>query len=244
MTTESRSLEIIAELHPQHGGDLGVLREMIRRAARSGATAAKIQLYDAPALLGSHDWDYLQISRPQAEQIAAWCEEERIEFMASVFDEQRLDWCEKLGVRRHKIASRTVADNPALCRAILSVGKETLVSLGRWSESRKPFPDFPRALYLHCIAKYPALLEDLKGFPADFAAEGLGGYSDHTVGLDAPLLAIARGAWLIEKHFTFNKAIHRPTERAHVCSMTPDELAELRRVGTGLLNAYRAATHA
>lgn len=248
MTTQPtpKRLEIIAELHPQHGGDMGVVREMIRQASMNGADVAKFQLYDALALLGER-WSYLQLTEAQTEQILAWCEQDGIEFMASVFDQERLGWLERLGVRRHKVASRTVTGDPALCEAILATGKETIVSLGSWAGPGKPFGATPQIRYLYCKAKYPAFLEDLSDFPGDFEADGLAGYSDHTVGTEAALLAIARGARLVEKHFTLDKTRGSPTEKGHAGSMLPVELSELRRVGERLATAHaavQAAGHA
>src|SRR3989344_8731298 len=111
-------LEIIAELHPQHGGDKEVIREMIRQAKSNGANAAKFQLYNAFALFGSRDWDYLEFTKTELSSLVLWCKEDSIEFMASIFDSERLQWCEELGVRRYKIASRTVTENPALCEDV------------------------------------------------------------------------------------------------------------------------------
>lgn len=232
-------LEIIAEIHPQHGGDMGVAREMIREAKRSGADVAKFQLYDADALLGP-EWSYLQLERDEVARLKAWCDQEGIEFMASVFDQDRLGWCEDLDVKRYKIASGTVAKDPELCRAVLDRGKETIVSLGHWDRPEKPFGESDRIHYLYCKAKYPAFYEDMGDFPADFEAAGLAGYSDHTLGIELPLLAVARGARIIEKHMTLDKTQTKSTEKAHVCSMTPGELATLRREGGGLYRARRA----
>ncbi|MDH3728673.1 MAG: N-acetylneuraminate synthase family protein [Myxococcales bacterium] len=108
-----------------------------------------------------------------------------------------------------------------------------------WAESGLPFPDSNDVSYLFCRSDYPALLENIPDFPVDFVHGGLAGYSDHTLGIDACLLAIARGARIIEKHFTLNKLAGKPTEKAHICSMTPSELAQLRTVGGGLHRAYR-----
>ena len=233
------ALEIIAELHPQHGGDMGAIREYIRVAAQQGADVAKFQIYDAEPLLGSDKWNYLQLSYEDTATIKRWCEQDEIEFMASVFDAERLRWCEELGVSRYKIASRTVAMDAPLCEAILATGKPVIASLGMWAESGLPFPDSNDVSYLFCRSDYPALLENIPDFPVDFVHGGLAGYSDHTLGIDACLLAIARGARIIEKHFTLNKLAGKPTEKAHICSMTPSELAQLRTVGGGLHRAYR-----
>lgn len=232
------ALEIIAEIHPQHGGSMSVAREMIREAKRNGADVAKFQLYDAEALLGP-SWRYLELQRDEVAQLRNWCAQEEIEFMASIFDATRLGWCVDLGVERYKIASRTVVEDPDLCREILDLGRETLVSLGLWEGEDKPFGNDPRIRYLYCKASYPALLEDLTDFPRDFPAEGLAGYSDHTLGIEVCLLAIARGANLIEKHMTLDKTQTKDTERAHVCSMTPQELHALSRTARALHRARR-----
>ena len=237
------ALEIIAEIHPQHGGSMPVIREMIRQAKQNGADVAKFQFYDAASLLGAA-WQYLELSRDDARRIRDWCDEEEIEFMASVFDEERLDWLEELDVRRHKIASPTVVKDPALCDRILSLGKPTIVSLGQWQGAETPFGESDRIAYLYCKSKYPAMLEDMTDFPVDFGAVGLAGYSDHTLGTALCLLAVARGARIIEKHFTLDKMRTIETEKAHICSMTPDELAELRRVGGSLQRTLSVVTRA
>jgi sialic acid synthase SpsE len=237
--TPDQELQIVAELHPQFGGDMGVLREMVRTARYYGANVVKVQLYDARALLDER-WSYLELSRSQFETLRTWCDQERIELMASVFDQNRLEWCRDLDLPRYKIASRTLRDDPGLCDAILSEGKETLVSLGFWDAPALPFADHPRVRHLYCKSRYPALWEDMADFPSDFRAQGLAGYSDHTLGLDFCYLAIAFGARIIEKHFTLDKTRNRDTERAHVCSMTPEELGELRRIG-GSLSRTRIA---
>ena len=227
-------LEIIAELHPQHGGQPGMIREMIRQAKINGADVAKFQLYDAVALLKSDQWKYLELTEADTYQIKRWCDEEEIEFMASVFDHERLAWCEQAGVARYKIASRTVTTDPDLCKAILDKGKETIVSLGAWTEPGKPFAPSAQIKYLYCKAKYPAFLDDLADFPADFPAQGLAGLSDHTLGLEVCLLAVARGATVLEKHFTLDKTRGINTEKGHIASLTPVELGELRRIGGAL----------
>jgi N,N'-diacetyllegionaminate synthase len=234
------NLLIVAELHPQHGGDFGLVREMIRTAKLNGADIAKFQLYDAVALLGSDQWRYLEFTQEQTAQVKQWCEEDDLEFMASVFDSERLQWCEELGVRRYKIASRTVVGDAALCRAILDLGKETIISLGSWTGDGKPFGTSDQVRYLYCKAKYPALLSDLGDFPEDFPGAGLAGYSDHTLGIEVPLLAIARGASIVEKHYTLDKTRGRATEKGHVGSMTPPELDDLRRTGGLIFRARRA----
>ena len=78
--------------------------------------------------------------------------------------------------------------------------------------------------YLFCISKYPAYPEDLKDFPKKFSEENYIGYSDHTHGISVPLLAISRGAKVIEKHFTLNRNGGGPDDPF---SMEPADLAAL-----------------
>src|SRR5262245_37341201 len=119
------ALEIIAEIHPQHGGAPAAVREMIRAAKLGGANVVKVQLYDAERLLGPA-WKYLEIGRDDLARYRRWCDEEEIELLASIFDAQRLRWCEDIGMRRYKIASRTVVEDPDLCQRIVDSGRETL----------------------------------------------------------------------------------------------------------------------
>ena len=80
--------------------------------------------------------------------------------------------------------------------------------------------------FLYCVAKYPAPLADLKLANVDFVSD-YAGFSDHTLGITAGLVAFARGARILEKHFTLDKSMYGPD---HICSMTPAELSELSRL--------------
>lgn len=225
---------IIAEIGINHNGSLHVAHELIRQAAIAGAGIAKFQFYDPAKIFGPggsypNEEAYaqaltVQFGREEATKLKAWCDEEGIEFMASVFDEERFEWMEALGVKRHKVASRTTEDT-ALCRRILATGKETFISLGFWTAAGVPY-DAKNARYLYCVPKYPCEYSDIQ-LPASFAGSGYHGFSDHTLGIEASLVAVARGARIIEKHFTLNKGLPGPD---HVCSITPDELAELCRL--------------
>lgn len=224
---------VIAEIGINHNGELDLAHELIRQAAIAGADIAKFQFLDPHKIFGpegSHPSDYglsqalrVQFGREEARQLKTWADEEGIEFMASVFDVERLEWTRELGVRRQKIASRAV-ENAELCRRILETGQETFVSLGYWEGGAVPF-DAPNARYLYCVSKYPTEYGDLH-LPLSFEDSPFVGFSDHTIGIEASLVAIGRGARVIEKHFTMNKGLPGPD---HVCSATPAELAELCR---------------
>ena len=225
---------IIAEIGINHNGNMHLAHELIRQARISGADVAKFQFYDPYKIFGP-EGSYpnaealaqaltVELKADDAKQLSVWCEQEGIEFMASVFDLERFGWTEALGVRRHKIASRAAQDTE-LCAAILGTGKESFVSLGFWPHAHVPY-DAPNARYLYCVPKYPCPYEDVH-LPASFRDSVYDGFSDHTIGIEASLVAVGRGARVIEKHFTLNKGLPGPD---HICSATPDELAELSRL--------------
>lgn len=223
-------MEIIAEIGQNHNGDMQLARQLIAEAKAAGASVAKFQVYDARALFPKegNDWyDYnckTELSRDDVETLARECERNEIEFMASVFDVERVTWLEDVGMRRYKIASRSVKDR-ALIEAVAKTGKPMLVSLGMWDGA-----DFPpiasqgEVEYLYCVSKYPTEMSDLHFANVDFTRYA--GFSDHTIGIDAPMIALSRGARIIEKHFTLDKAMFGPD---HSGSMTPAELRELSR---------------
>lgn len=223
-------MEIIAEIGQNHNGNMDLAAELIRSAKENGADVAKFQVYDARKLFpreGNPWFEYnclTELSREKVRFLASECRRVGIEFMASVFDTERIAWLEEVGVRRYKIASRSVNDK-ALIAALRETGKPLVVSLGMWKE-----PQFPRiehgapVQFLYCVSKYPTELEDLKLSRVDFTRYA--GFSDHTIGISASVAAFARGAEILEKHFTLDKAKYGPD---HACSMTPDELREINR---------------
>jgi N-acetylneuraminate synthase/N,N'-diacetyllegionaminate synthase len=231
-------MEIIAEIGQNHNGDMQLARRLIVEAKAAGASVAKFQVYDARALFPDEDnewFDYnckTELSRSDVETLARACEREGIEFMASVFDVERVAWLEGVDVRRYKIASRSINDRP-LVEAVANTGKPMLVSLGMWDR-----PDFPKfaarggVFYLYCISKYPTELADLHFARVNF--DRYAGFSDHTIGTEAAMIALSRGARIVEKHFTVDKAMYGPD---HSGSMTPSELAALSRFRDSLAQA-------
>lgn len=223
-------MEIIAEIGQNHNGDMQLARRLIAEAKAAGAAVAKFQVYSARALFpkeGNEWFDYnckTELSRADVETLARECSDQGIEFMASVFDVERVAWLEAAGVRRYKIASRSVRDQ-ALIEAVGNTGKPVIVSLGMWNEPEFPKIDVPGGVaYLYCVSKYPTEFADLHLAEVDFTRYL--GFSDHTIGIDAPMMALSRGARVIEKHFTIDKDMYGPD---HSGSMTPSELAALSR---------------
>jgi sialic acid synthase SpsE len=98
-----------------------------------------------------------------------------------------------------------------------------------WEEKELPF-QADNIQYFWCRSKYPTQPWDLTDLPKSFSSSSYFGYSDHTIGIDTALLAIARGAQMIEKHFTLDKS--NVTIRDHALSATPDEFRTMVQVGT------------
>jgi sialic acid synthase SpsE len=231
-------MEIIAEIGQNHNGDMQLARRLIAEAKAAGADVAKFQVYDARALFpkeGNEWYDYnckTELSRNDIEMLARECEREGIEFMASVFDVERVGWLEHVGMRRYKIASRSVRDNK-LIEAVAKTGKPMLVSLGMWGESDFPKITAPGGVeFLYCVSKYPTELSDLQFSRVNFAQYA--GFSDHTLGIDAAMIALSRGARIIEKHFTVDRGMYGPD---HSGSMTPADLEALSRFRGNLAGA-------
>lgn len=224
-------MEIIAEIGQNHNGDMELAKELIHAAKENGADVAKFQLYEARALFPrkNNPWfEYnckTELSRDQLECLAEECSKVGVEFLASVFDVERIGWLENIGVKRYKVASRSISDTHLLS-ALLQTGKHLLISLGMWMREDFPSIESKNVEYMYCVSKYPTELGDLHLAKVDFTKYA--GFSDHSIGITAAFAAFARGCRVVEKHFTLNKAMFGPD---HGCSMTPEELR--------LLNAYR-----
>jgi len=221
-------MEIIAEIGQNHNGDMKLAVELIRQAKKNGADAAKFQLYDARKLFPRENnpwYEYncqTELSFEQVNILNDNCKKLGIEFMASVFDTQRVDWLEQIGVKRYKIASRSIND-PRLIKRLVDTGKPLIVSLGMWAGNGFPaIPTQAKVDFLYCISKYPAQLSDMHLKEVDFGVYA--GLSDHTIGISAAMAAFSRQAAIVEKHFTLDKAMYGPD---HSGSMDPRDLLAL-----------------
>lgn len=223
-------IEIIAEIGQNHNGDMHLAKELIHAAKENGADVAKFQAYNARELfpVENNPWfDYncqTELTRDQLETLKEECDKVNIEFMTSVFDTQRVDWCECMGVRRYKLASRSIHDHN-LIQALINTKKDLIISLGHWRNSEFPkITTSAKVDFLFCISNYPTSLNELHFKEISF--EKYQGFSDHTIGLSASMVALARGAKILERHFTLDKNAHGPD---HALSITPDELQALNQ---------------
>ena len=219
-------MKIIAEIGQNHNGDMDLALELIKAAKRGGADVAKFQVYSAKDLFTKKDnpwYEYnckTELSFDNLKTLKDLCNKQNIEFMASVFDIERISWLEQLEVSSYKIASRSIYDD-ILINNVIKTKKPVLISLGMWK--KKDLPTYKGDVkYLYCISKYPTPLKEINFTDIDF--NQYYGFSDHTIGNTASMIALSRGAQIIEKHFTLDKNMYGP---AHSCSMTEDELKGL-----------------
>jgi sialic acid synthase SpsE len=223
---QNNKVIIISEIHPQHHGSMKELKRMIMLSKIGGADYVKVQLYDSKKLFSDKKRAYIQIEKDEFQEMVMYAKNIGIELFASVFNEDRIEWCEDMGVSLYKIASVSIS-NKKLCQKIIATNKSVIASLGMYNFKKKGLPFKNKNIsYLYCVSNYPANLDeiDMPHFKKSFFL----GYSDHTIGIGAALFAISRGAKIIEKHFSLNKSISCSTEKAHICSMDFEDLKRIR----------------
>ena len=225
-------MEIIVDLCNQHHGSLEELKRMSLNAWSAGADVVKVQLMDSVAFFGNTEREYRDIDYQTLASLKDFCDNLGIPLMATPFDKERLDWLRNLGFDRHKIASRTVKQDPDLCEAILKENKPTIISTGQCAIGEFPFGHSEKISYLFCVSRYPTFLHDdnLKNMPKEFKRYGYRGYSDHSVGIAAPLKAYFSGATILEKHYSENIFAQSRFEGGHLGSFDHGSLKQFKNL--------------
>lgn len=251
---------IIAELSANHNGDLQVALETIRAAKRTGADAVKIQTYTADTLTINCKNDYFKINHGTAwdgeflydlynraytpwewhAEIFRVAKEEGIICFSSPFDNTAVDLLEELKSPIYKIASFEIQDIPLIEYAaskgkpmILSTGIAEIEDIELAIETCKKAGNNDITI-LKCTSAYPANPKDANLLTIPDIKSRFGvkvGLSDHTMGIEGPVVATVLGAKVIEKHFILNKSIGGPD--AHF-SLDEKEFTEM-------VNAVRKA---
>lgn len=175
---------------------------------------------------------HLMLPLEQYRDLSELCRNEGIGFVATPFDIASVDYLASLGMDFMKVPSGEITDKPYL-EAIAAAGMKVVMSTGM-----STLGDIERALtvlynggitddmitLLHCNTEYPTPLADVNLRAMDTLRQAFGvsvGYSDHTLGTDVPVAAVALGASVIEKHFTMSRDLEGPD---HAASLTPSEL--------------------
>jgi sialic acid synthase SpsE len=204
-----------AELGSNHKGQESLAFEMIQQFAPH-ADILKFQL-------GHAENDPIRYVDHIAPKLKFWCDWHNTEFMASIWSLEALDLARSLDMKRYKIAHQIAQSDNAydkrLVTSMIKDGKEIFISgVNEWVY------DFMRPIYVS--PEYPTYPENLN-MPSAFS--DWYGYSDHTHGIAAPLMAIARGAKFVEVHCTLDKTEESIRDNHFAC--TPEEFALLVKLG-------------
>lgn len=239
-----RAVLVVAEIGNNHEGNVELAAEMVRQAARCGVGAVKFQTVRANQLVRRSETarferlTRFELSERQFAALSKLAHELGLLFVSTPLSLEAADFLEPL-LDAYKIAS---GDNDffPLMEKVARTGKPVVVSTG---VSDVPQIDatvqFLRSQWaargiagelglLHCVSSYPTPPEEANLRSVPFLAERYGctvGYSDHTLGTEAAVLAVAAGARIIEKHFTLDK--HQSDFRDHQLSADPAEMTEL-----------------
>ena len=215
----------ISEIGLNYNGDIDNCEELIIQSKKAGADIAKFQLGWRD---GKDDINY--ISDSTIKLIKKISNYYKIEPMFSIISENAYKIIKKVKIKKIKIASRSLKYDFDLVKRMIKENKrkDFIISLGMWNKKKFPFKN-KNIKYLWCCSKYPTFDNDLKKFPKKFDKKNYYGYSDHTIGIETCLIAISRGAEIIEKHFTLDKSDN--TIRDHALSATPGEFRNLVNLG-------------
>lgn len=243
---------IIAEAGVNHNGSLDTAREMVQVAARAGADVIKFQTFKAEKLATFHApkaayqatstgenesqlqmLRTLELSEADFQKLFDECRENNILFLSTPFDEDSADFLFSLGMEAFKVSSGEVTNLPFLAHIarkgkplILSTGMSYLAEVDAAVRTIRAAGNHDLAL-LHCTSSYPADPADVNLRAMDTLERAFQvsvGFSDHTMGIEVPLAAVAMGASIIEKHFTLDRSLPGPD---HQASLEPAELESL-----------------
>ena len=225
---------IIAEIGENHGGDWDLARKMVVAAAEAGADIVKFQSYLGAEVANDDpekEWfTKVQLSDNIHFELKALAEQQGVDFLTSCFSIGRARFLvEELGLGQIKVASSEMLNfglldylNGRVDAVFLSTG---LATLDEVREAVSHLQNAKDIYILQCTTQYPcppeqANLAVIPTLRAAFPRHHVG-FSDHTIGILAPVAAVALGAEVVEKHFTLDKSLPGTD---HVLSVAPDEL--------------------
>ena len=244
---------LIAEIGLNHNGSMKLAKKLVDAAISAGADAVKLQSYKtkyrvakhgktsryAEKVLGIEETDYemlkkSELTKEQTKELFNYARDRTIIFSAP-FDLESADELEELGVDCYKIASFDLVNLP-LIRKVASTNKPIIISTGMsyLSEVQDALLEVakcsnPNVILMQCTSSYPSPPETMNIKAIDTMKQAFNdlpvGISDHVIGDMVCLGAVARGADIIEKHFTLDKGMEGPD---HILSMLPQEFSQMK----------------
>jgi N,N'-diacetyllegionaminate synthase len=242
---------IIAEAGVNHNGSIDLAKKMIEVAVDSGADAVKFQTFKAESLVSKNaqkanyqkettdesesQFDMikrLELDLEAHKELITYCQEKDIMFLSTSFDHDSIDMLDSLGLQIFKIPSGEITNLPYL-RHVGSLDKKVILSTGMSNlrEVNSALNILIKAgtfkeniTVLHANTQYPTPMEDVNLNAMLTMQKEFGiavGYSDHTLGIEVDIAAVAMGASCVEKHFTLDKTMEGPDHKA---SLEPNEL--------------------
>ncbi|MBF0299189.1 MAG: N-acetylneuraminate synthase family protein [Oligoflexia bacterium] len=234
----------IAEIGNNHNGNIDVAKKMAEAAIAAGADYIKFQIYKTDQFIEKNGQFYDEFSQEQLsydefKALKRYVESLGGKFLATPFDIDSLEFIAGLDVDAIKIASGDMNNWPLL-EKLLQYKKKIFISVGGWSineiDEIVSFLDKKEARFsiLHCIISYPSQFEELNLRFIPFLEKKYQkeiGFSDHSLGIEGSLAAIALGATIIEKHFTIDKSLPGGDNSM---SIEPDEFKRLKFEGDNI----------
>jgi sialic acid synthase SpsE len=240
---------LIAEVGINHGGKLDLARRMVIDAAASGADAVKLQVFRSELFLArsSAFFDVLksaELGEPAIRELMQLARDKGIALFSSVFDTPSAKLMAELDAPAYKIASGDVTNLPLLREVarlrkpiILSSGGATMGEVETALSAIRAADADARVAVLHCVSNYPTKPQDANLACLKTMASQLDvpvGFSDHTHGEATAIAAVACGASIIEKHFTYDRNAEGPD---HALSSDPEGF---KRLADGMLIAWES----
>ena len=251
---KNKKILIIAEAGINHNGSLKRAINMIKEAKKAGADVIKFQtaVPDLVATNAAKKADYQKTKKLDKESqlqmikklhlplsayktLQRWCKKYEITFMSSPFDLISAKFLINMKIKQIKIPSGEITNYPLLkylakknIKIILSTGMSNLSEIKKAIKVFKKFGKADRDIsILHCNTSYPTPNKDVNLNVIEALQKELKlniGYSDHTMGFVTPIAAVAKGAKIIEKHFTLNKNLKGPDQ---LTSLNPKEFSKM-----------------
>ncbi len=243
---------VIAEAGVNHNGDMDIAKQLIDAASEAGADAVKFQTFKAERLVcknaGKAEYQLdatdksetqydmlkkLELSGQMHIDLMEYCDKKNVMFLSTPFDIGSVQLLAGLGMQIFKIPSGEITNLPYL-REVAGQQKKVILSTGMSSmDEVKAAVNVLKGngaediALLHCNTQYPTPASDVNLLAMVRMREETGlavGYSDHTLGIEIPIAAVALGASVIEKHFTLDKNMEGPDHKA---SLVPQELKKM-----------------